>query len=135
MSCSGGSEEVHKAMQDKLSTKPVLYQRVTAIAESDDGDSISVTFDGRDSPNKRQQVVSTQKYSNVISTMSFACLRMVDLTQAGLNYGQKNAIRDLMYTPSVKIGIQWRRPWWEDLGIEGGQSSTDMPIRDCVYPS
>ena len=130
----------HGAAMDEIAeraqvSKPVLYQRVTAIEDSDDGDSVTVTFDGRDSPNRRQQIIQTKKYSNVISTMSFACLRMVDLQKAGLNYGQRNAIRDLMYTPSVKIGIQWKSPWWEKLGIEGGQSSTDLPIRDVVYPS
>ncbi|KAJ7057447.1 hypothetical protein C8F01DRAFT_1061050, partial [Mycena amicta] len=67
--------------------------------------------------------------------MSFACLRLVDLRRAGLSTGQKDAIRDLMYGPSIKIGMQFKSPWWERLGIVGGQSSSDLPIRDTVYPS
>ena len=122
-------------MTKKLTTQPVLYQRATVMEESDDGNSITVTFDGGRNPDPAAQVLTQRKYSNVISTMSFACLRVVDLTKVRLNYGQSNAIRSLMYTPSVKVGIQFKRPWWEDLGIVGGQSSTDMPIRDVVYPS
>ncbi|KAJ6476931.1 L-amino acid oxidase [Mycena sanguinolenta] len=131
----GGSEIVHRAMTERLSSKPVLYQRATIIQETDGGDSITVTFDGRLNPDSTAQAITKRKYSNVISTMSFACLRMVDLTKAGLNYGQKNAIRDLMYTPSIKVGMQFKSAWWERLGIVGGQSSTDLPIRDVVYPS
>ncbi|KAF8804924.1 FAD/NAD(P)-binding domain-containing protein [Phlegmacium glaucopus] len=132
----GGSEVVPTAMTEKISSKPVLYQRATAIEESDNGDSITVTFDdGRRNRNGGAPNIIKRKYSNVISTMSFACLRMVDLRKAGLNYGQKNAIRDLMYTPSIKVGMQFKTAWWERLGIIGGQSSTDLPIRDVVYPS
>lgn len=135
LSCSGGSEIVHRAMTEVLTSKPVLYQRATVFEESDDGNSITVTFDGRRNPNPSAQTVAKRKYSNIISTMTFACLRMVDLKNAGLNYGQKNAIKSLMYTPSIKVGMQFKSAWWERLGIVGGQSSTDLPIRDCVYPS
>ncbi|KAJ7060959.1 L-amino acid oxidase [Mycena amicta] len=131
----GGSEIVHEAMTERLSSTPVLYHRATVIEQTHGGDSITVTFDRRLDPNRSSQSVTKRTYSNVISTMSFACLRMVDLTKAGLNQGQKNAIRDLIYTPSIKVGMQFKTAWWERLGIVGGQSSTDLPIRDAVYPS
>ena len=115
--------------------RPKVYQRATVIEESDGGNSITVTFDGRQSPNPNEQNVVKRKYSNIISTMSLACLRMVDLRKAGLSYGQKSAIKDLLYTPSIKIGMQFKSAWWEQLGIVGGQSSTDLPIRAVVYPS
>ncbi|EKM59015.1 uncharacterized protein PHACADRAFT_136177 [Phanerochaete carnosa HHB-10118-sp] len=133
----GGSEIVHRAMTAQLprENQPLLYHRVTAIEESDDGFTMTVTFDGSDNPDTSARRPPQRKFSNVISTMSFACLRMVDLERAGLSYGQKNAIKDLMYTPSIKVGIQFKTAWWERIGIFGGQSSTDMPIRDAVYPS
>ena len=115
--------------------RPALYHRVTAIEESDDGYTMTVTFDGRDNPDRSLQTLSKRKFSNVINTMSFACLRMVDLERAGLSYGQKTAIKSLTYTPSIKVGMQFKTAWWENLGVFGGQSSTDLPIRDVVYPS
>ena len=122
-------------MEAKIKYKPVHYQRAVAARETDDGLSITVTFDQRLDP--RQQVVTRveKKYSNVISTMSFGCLRMVDLDNLYLSNGQREAIRLLTYTPSIKIGLQFKSAWWEKLGIVGGQSSTDRPIRDIVYPS
>jgi len=131
----GGSEIIHKAMTDRVISKPTLNNRAVIIKETDNGQSITVTFDLSGGP--RQVAVSQveKKYSNVISTMSMACLRMVDLDKIYLSTGQRGAIRQLTYTPSIKIGLQFKTPWWEKLGIVGGQSSTDRPIRDMVYPS
>ncbi|TFK34498.1 L-amino acid oxidase [Crucibulum laeve] len=131
----GGSEVVHKAMVERLNVKPQHYMRAVIIKDSDDGKSITVTFNTERNPRPQTQTRTEKKYSNVISTMSLACLRMVDLDNLYLSYGQRNAIRQLMYTPSIKIGLQFKKPWWEDLNIVGGQSSTDRPIRDVVYPS
>ncbi|KAG5650548.1 hypothetical protein H0H81_011863 [Sphagnurus paluster] len=129
----GGSEIIHKAMTEKIHTKPTLNYRAVAFKETDNGASITVTFDRSGGP--RQLPQTDRKYSNVISTMSLACLRVLDLDNVYLTGGQRCAIRSLAYTPSIKIGVQFRTPWWEKLGIVGGQSSTDRPIRDIVYPS
>ncbi|KAF8636250.1 hypothetical protein AX16_011020 [Volvariella volvacea WC 439] len=131
----GGSEVLHKAMTDRIKTQPQHYMRVTSIKETDNGESLTVTFDSSHSPRPSLTGRVSKKYSQVISTMSLACLRMVDLDELYLSYGQRNAIRQLTYTPSIKIGIQFKTAWWEKLNIVGGQSSTDRPIRDVVYPS
>ncbi|KAG5634273.1 hypothetical protein H0H81_002578 [Sphagnurus paluster] len=129
----GGSEIIHKAMTEIIETKPTLNYRAVTVKETDSGTSITVAFDVSGGP--RQMTQTERKYSNVISTMSLACLRMVDLDGLYLTNGQRCAIRQLTYTPSIKIGIQFRTPWWERLGIVGGQSHTDRPVRDIVYPS
>ena len=133
--CSGGSEVVHKAMTDRIGTKPQHYMRAIAVKESDNGQTLTVTFDSTHNPRPSARARTEKKYSQVISTMSFGCLRMVDLDQLYLSFGQRSAIRELMYTPSIKIGLQFKTAWWEKLNIVGGQSSTDRPIRDVVYPS
>ena len=106
--------------------------RAVAVEESEGGRLLTVTFDSRHYPTKRG--ITKRKYSHVISTMSFGCLRMVDLHDI-LSPAQRNAIRQLTYTPSIKIGLQFKSAWWEKLSIVGGYSSTDRPIRDVVYPS
>lgn len=131
----GGSEIVHKAMEAQIKFKPVYYQRAVAIRETDNDLSLTVTFDQRRNPRPQASNLVEKKYSNVISTMSFGCLRMVDLDKMYMSDRQRNAIRELTYTPSIKIGMQFKSAWWERLGIEGGQSSTDRSIRDVVYPS
>ncbi len=38
--------------------------------------------------------------------------------------------------PSVKVGLQFKRRFWEeDEAIYGGISYTDLPIRKIGYPS
>jgi monoamine oxidase len=81
--------------------------------------------------------------SHVISTIPLPVLRTIDLTEAGLNPMQSNALRQLNYGPSVKLGMQFKTAWWtladnskgERLNIIGGQTYTDSHLRTVVYPS
>lgn len=87
----------------------------------------------------------TRFYSHVITTTTLPCLRTMDLRGAKLDYQQKEALRMLQYGPSTKIGVRFRRRWWEDDtwmkasgaygAILGGQSYTDNMSRTVVYPS
>ena len=54
-----------------------------------------------------------------------------------LNYGTKQAIRNLGYGASCKVGIRFKKLWWRQapFNIKGGVAKTDLPIRACVYPS
>ena len=60
------------------------------------------------------------------------------LSQIPLNVGapMKNAINSLSYELSFKVGLQFKRRFWEeDDGIYGGISYTDQPITNISYPS
>ncbi|KAI9573056.1 hypothetical protein HD554DRAFT_2167339 [Boletus coccyginus] len=88
--------------------------------------SVTVTVNGNE----------TYNYSHVISTLPLSILRIIDLSGAGLNVVQKNALRAVKYIPSTKIGILFKSNWWTTkLGIVGGQTFTDLPICTIVYPS
>jgi monoamine oxidase len=121
----------------EIKTKPTFYRRVVAIKEvpDDDYQSLSLTIDARGDPNLSKNGLTTPKYSNVICTVPLSVLRTVDLDNCQLLAGQKNALRELQYSPSIKVGIQFKTAWWEELGIIGGQSYTDRPVRAVVYPS
>ncbi|WP_089970872.1 flavin monoamine oxidase family protein [Lihuaxuella thermophila] len=45
------------------------------------------------------------------------------------------AIRELHYVQSDKIGIQFKTKFWEKHGMRGGKTITDLPIRFAYYPS
>jgi monoamine oxidase len=54
------------------------------------------------------------------------------------NYAQWSAIRGLQYGSGLKVAIKFSTPWWETelpKPIHGGQSYTDLPIRNVIYPS
>src|SRR5262249_56165107 len=47
----------------------------------------------------------------------------------------QNAIDGVPYAPAVKVGLQFKRRFWEqDDGIYGGITYTDQPIRMIAYP-
>ncbi|KIJ70595.1 hypothetical protein HYDPIDRAFT_164579 [Hydnomerulius pinastri MD-312] len=75
-------------------------------------------------------------YSHVISTLPLSVLRTIDMSDIEMTVMQKTALRQLQYGPSIKVGIRFATPWWTTkLGIVGGQSFTDLPVRTIVYPS
>ena len=60
------------------------------------------------------------------------------LSQIPMNVGAplRNAINSLSYNSSFKVGLQFKRRFWEeDDGIFGGVSYTDLPIFRISYPS
>ncbi|KAF9486974.1 hypothetical protein BDN71DRAFT_568475 [Pleurotus eryngii] len=132
----GGSQALATLMEDYLKTRPsgsiAFNSRVTGVAAGNN--EMLVSINGQ--PNAKT-------YPHVISTLPLPCLRALDLSQCGLTLRQSNALRQLTYGPSIKIGIKFRTAWWstaEDkdgnpLDIVGGQSTTDRPVRTIVYPS
>ncbi|OCH90038.1 amine oxidase [Obba rivulosa] len=124
----GGSDRFIHGMLKKLETQPELNQRVTKIARV--GSIMEVTTPS-----------GTRQYSQVISTVPLGCLSAIDTEGCDLLYSQKQAIRALHYDASTKVAVKFAARWWEDPTvmdtgvIKGGQSSTDLPIRTCVYPS
>ncbi|KAK2462140.1 hypothetical protein APHAL10511_005838 [Amanita phalloides] len=138
----GGSNKLAQVMKKYiLSRRPNAFQFNTWV------DYIGIGSDG-----KSMEVVSkdlftskskTHRFSHVISTIPLPVLRITDLSKAKLSPMQANAIRQLNYGPSVKIGMQFKTAWWttgenrthEPLEIVGGASFTDKPLRTVVYPS
>lgn len=112
--------------------KLIFDSRVISIARVDNGRIQVVTSDS-----------TTHQFSHVISTIPLPVLRMIDLSGARLLPMQANALRQLNYGSSVKIGMQFKTAWWTTakdkdgkcLKIVGGQSFTDRPLRTVVYPS
>ncbi|KAK7686113.1 hypothetical protein QCA50_010925 [Cerrena zonata] len=131
----GGTDHIVREMAKKLKKKPETKRPVVKIEQMEDS-RMKVTI------RKDDGTVRIREYAHVISTVSLGCLQTIDTDSSGLSYSQREAVRTLTYDASTKIGIKFEKRWWEDpavMGkdktIRGGQSSTDVPIRTCVYPS
>ncbi|KAI6045459.1 amine oxidase [Pisolithus marmoratus] len=128
MCFDGGSEVLTTRMAEVITERggQIHFDKtVTTISQGQNAVQISV--------NSGEEL---HVYSHVISTLPLPVLRTIDMTRAGVNVKQKNALRQLQYGPSIKIAIRFDKPWWTtELGIVGGQSFTDLPIRTIVYPS
>jgi monoamine oxidase len=77
------------------------------------------------------------EYAGIFNSTTLGAMQQMDLTNAGLNYGQKQAIRSLGYGASAKVGMKFKYPWWRTLFHinQGGLGHSDLPIRTTVYPS
>lgn len=71
----------------------------------------------------------TRTFQHAISTIPLPVFRTLDLDDERLfNVQQTNALRQLSYGPSVKIGMKFKSQWWAENGLDivGGQSYTDL---------
>ena len=140
----GGSQVIAKRMFHKLTKKNAIEweKRVTKMErlytpqdKKTEGDynTIRVNIQGKDSQEEQRE------YEAVFNSAPLGAMQRMDLRGLNLNWGTKQAIRSLGYGASCKVGIKFKYRWWveeESLSItQGGVGKTDLPIRNCVYPS
>ncbi|PVH93300.1 hypothetical protein DM02DRAFT_541807 [Periconia macrospinosa] len=136
----GGAQEIAKNMAASLKQTSALKfdKRVTAMSYIDhdnDGektgpfDKVEVKVDGERTP---------RIYDAVFNSVPLGAMEHMQLEGLNLNWGTKQAIRNLAYGSACKVGIRFRTMWWVKDGLNvfsGGISKTDLPLRWCVYPS
>jgi len=137
----GGANQIAQCMATYIRSRQkdaiTLRSRVTSIGLDVNGQSMRVTTEDP------IHVEDSYNFSHVISTIPLPVLRTLDLSGAYLTPMQANALRQLDYGPSIKIGLQFKTAWWttgidktgKQLNIIGGQTYTDRILRTVVYPS
>lgn len=123
----GGAQQLAIQMRAKVSNQAIKYKSaITGIDVSTPGQcqiQLAGNWHGA--------------YTGIFNSTTMGCLQQMDLSKAGLNYGQKQAIRSLGYGASAKVGMKFKYPWWiKTFGVtQGGLGHSDVPIRTTVYPS
>ncbi|KAL2671599.1 hypothetical protein Neosp_014189 [[Neocosmospora] mangrovei] len=134
----GGAQRVAKLMAEKIK-KPVQFntqvEAINANVEKRENpkDYVPMTL-AIDNKGKKTK----KDYFAVFNSTTLGALQRMDLKDAGLLWGTKQAIRSLGYGASCKVAIKFKTAWWQqgDLNIKkGGIGRTDLPLRVCVYPS
>jgi monoamine oxidase len=123
----GGMDMIGKAFAREVGDVIRYDAKVTRIQQDDRG--VTVTYTDLKGPATPQQA----KADWCICTIPLSIL-----SQLPLDVGQrmKTAIDAVPYLSSVKIGLQFKRRFWEeDEAIYGGISYTDLPIRQIAYPN
>jgi monoamine oxidase len=122
----GGMGMIGKAMGRELGPLIAYNCKVTDIHQDDGG----VTVRYADSRGGKE--VRTAKAKWCVCTIPTPILAEIPM-----NVGpkMKAAIDQLPYLAALKIGLQFKRRFWEeDEDIYGGHSYTDMPIATIGYP-
>jgi monoamine oxidase len=123
----GGMDMIGKAFAREVGPVIRYDAKVTRIQQ--DGRGVTVTYTDLKDPATPQQA----KADWCICTIPLSIL-----SQLPIDVGDrmKAAIDAVPYSASVKIGLQFKRRFWEeDEAIYGGISYTDLPIRQIAYPN
>jgi len=126
---AGGSDKLPHSFLPQLENNIQFRQQLTKIVQLND----QVIIHSRD--NETLQLTDTV-YDLAILTIPFSILQFVEIEpHDSFSHKKWQAIRELHYSTSTKIGLQFKRRFWEEQGMRGGQTVSDMPIRFSYYPS
>jgi monoamine oxidase len=123
----GGMDRIVQAIYRDVAASVQLNAKVTAIDQDDHG--VSVRYVDA----KSGGTPKTIRAAWCVCTIPLSILAKIELKA-----GEKMlaAIQAPSYTSSVKIGLQFKRRFWEeDERIYGGITYTDLPIQKIGYPN
>lgn len=123
----GGMDRIAYALYGATKQMVRLNSRVTSIRQ--DSKKVSVTYVDADTGANQQTVTADW----CVCAMPLTVLSQMDVQVSARTAA---GIKGVPYSPAIKIGLQFKRRFWEeDERIYGGITYTDMPIRQISYPS
>lgn len=123
----GGIDMIAHAMAREVGDVIRFGSKVVSIHQDDAG--VRVAYEPASAPGTTQEASADW----CVCTIPLSILGQIDL-QVGAP--MKRAIDAVTYSSSVKVGLQFKRRFWEqDERIYGGFSHTDLPVRTIAYPS
>ena len=123
----GGMDMIGKAFARDVGDLITYDAKVIRIQQNDRG--VTVSYVNSRTPDAPQ--LATADWC--VCTIPLSILSQIPID---VGAPMKAAIDAVPYAASVKIGLQFRRRFWEeDEAIYGGISYTDLPIRQISYPS
>ena len=123
----GGMDQIAQALYRQVADLVQFNAKVTKIDQNENG--VSVTYVDASGKGAPQQV----KGDWLLCTIPLSILSEIEIT---VGPALQEAIHAVPYESSVKVGLQFKRRFWEqDEHIYGGISYTDLPISNISYPS
>ena len=123
----GGMDALPRAMAKTLTNVIRLNTKVTRIAQSEKG--VTITYEDTRHTGKTAQASADW----CVCTLPATILAQIDVQ---VNDKMQHAYRNLSYTSAFRVGLEFNRRFWEeDERIYGGVTYTDLPIQQISYPS
>ncbi len=123
----GGNDQLPKSFLAQLENDIYFNQKITKIYQNDDG----VIFETKDLSTGE---ICLFKGDAAIITLPFSVLQFIEILPFdSVSYKKRQAIAELMMVPSIKIGIEFKNRFWEQLGY--GNIISDRPTRFTYIPS
>lgn len=124
----GGFESFPNAFYTVLNATILTHSKVQAISQTQD----NVTVSYEDWHNHNTLTSITADY--VLVTATAKATLLIDF-KPPLSAEKMEALRMLHYSSSTKVVLSFSKRFWENDGIRGGKSITDLPSRFIHYPS
>ncbi|MDR0528972.1 MAG: flavin monoamine oxidase family protein [Zoogloeaceae bacterium] len=123
----GGMDMIAQAFAKQLKGIIRFNAKVTSIQQSTQG--VTVSYEDIASPG----TILREAADYCVCTIPLSVLSQIPMN---VNARLTKAIRSVPYDSSVKIGLQFKRRFWEeDEHIYGGISYTNTPISTIGYPA
>jgi monoamine oxidase len=123
----GGMDMLGKAFAKQVGDLIRYNSKVKSIHQDESG--VTVTYEDTTKPGSNEQT----KADWCICTIPLTILSQIEMN---VGAPMQAAISAVPYASSVKVGLQFKRRFWEeDERIYGGISYTDLPISQISYPS
>jgi len=122
----GGMDRLAHALTQEVRALVRFNAKVTAIRQDEKGVTVRYV-------DTKTNAAAQETAQWCLCTIPLSILRQIEM-----NVGPKmaTAIGAVPYVPSVKVGLQMKRRFWEeDEAIYGGITVTDLPIRNIGYPN
>lgn len=120
----GGMDSIPKALEAKLPGKITFGAEVQEIRQTSDGTRVVYKVNG-----KTKEM--TGDYC--ICTIPLSVLKNIP---ADFSPEMINAMKNISYAPTGKIGFQFKNRFWEtEDRIMGGMTTTNMDVNQIWYPS
>ena len=127
-----GMDALPRALARELRGRIRYGRRVAAVAQDERGVSVSHQAVGADG--RATGPMDSSRADWCVCTLPLSVLGQLELP--GFSPAMQEAIDAVPYAATVKIGLQFKRRFWEeDDAIYGGISYTDLPIQLIAYPN
>jgi monoamine oxidase len=123
----GGMDMVAQAFARQVGSLITYNAKVTDITQSDSG--VAVTYVDAQQGGESRRITADW----CVCTIPLSVLSQI---RNNFSTPLQTAINAVPYAPAIKVGLQFKRRFWEeDEAIYGGISFTNLPIGQISYPS
>jgi monoamine oxidase len=123
----GGMDMIGRAFAKQVNDLVTHNAKITSIHQDDSG--VTVTYND----NNLGGAVTQARAAYCVCTIPLPVLSQLDVQ---VSAPMQAAIAAVPYASSVKVGLEFKRRFWEeDEQIYGGVTFTDLPISVISYPS
>ncbi|KHE71703.1 amine oxidase [Halobacillus sp. BBL2006] len=126
---TGGNDRLPKSFLKELESNVKFNEKVVRIIHR--GDQVIAQ-----TRNMKTNEFHTFSGDYLILTLPFSVFQFIEvIPYQTFSFDKWKAIRELHYVAAVKVGIEFKRKFWEEEGLDGANLLTDFPNRFTYTPS